>query len=153
MIKKLKLRDRKLIPCQVSLSAIESAVTDKAEHRDNTGEDCIVRSSDSALECNVVVVEDSEEHFTSYTNHKDLEWIRISSILLKKSDKESIIDDKRLTDMHINAAQKTLSKQFLSFSGFDSTLKQWCIGKMCKQLHTNIFLSWLSLDYCKHSGM
>ena len=31
--------------------------------------------------------------------------------------------------MHINAAQKILSKQFPSFSGFDSTLKQQCIGK------------------------
>ena len=71
-------------------SAIESAA-DKAEHRDTTGEDCIVRSSDSDLECNIVVVEDSMEQFTRYTN-KDLEWIRISSILLKKSDKESIIE-------------------------------------------------------------
>ena len=31
--------------------------------------------------------------------------------------------------MHINAAQRILFQKFPSFSGFDSTLKQGCIGK------------------------
>ena len=107
------------------------SAADKIKHldRDTTGDlDCKASSSDIDLDCNVVTVEDSTEQFTRNIS-EDLEWIRISSIILKKSDKESIIDGRRLTDMHINAAQKILSQQFPSFSGFDSTLKQRCIGK------------------------
>ena len=85
-------------------------------------------SSDIDLDCNVVVVEDSNEQFTGSIG-EDLEWIHINSTILKNSDKELILNGKRLSDMHINAAQKILSQQFPSFSGFDSTLKQRCIGK------------------------
>ena len=108
-------------------------------------------SSDIDLDFKVVTMEDSTEQFTRNIS-EDLEWIHISSIVLKKSDKESILDGRRLTDMHINVAQKILSEQFLSFSGFDSTLKQRCIGKWIDNyVHTNFVLPWLSLDYCKHS--
>ena len=58
-------------------------MVDKAKHRDS-GEDCMVRSSDSALECNVVVVE-NQWNSSQVTSIKinNLEWIHISSIHLK----------------------------------------------------------------------
>ena len=98
-------------------------------HKNSTGGDSIMGSSDIDLDCIVVVVEDSNEQFTGSIS-EDLEWIHINSIILKKSDKELILNGKRLSDMHINAAQKILSQQFPSFSGFNSTLKYRCIGKL-----------------------
>ena len=69
------------------------SAANKTEHldRDTTGGDldCKASSSDIDLDCNVVTVEDSTEQFTRNIS-EDLEWIRISSIVLKKSDKESI---------------------------------------------------------------
>ena len=67
-----------------------------------------VGSSDVDLKCNVIIVEDSTEKFTRSFS-EDLEWFCISSIILKCSDKKLILDGKRLTVMHINAAQKILS--------------------------------------------
>ena len=98
-------------------------------HKDSTGGDGIMGSNDIDLDCNVivVVVEDSNEQFTGSIS-EDLEWIHINSIILKKSDKELVLNGKRLSDMHINAAQKILSQQFPSISGFDSTLKQRCMA-------------------------
>ena len=70
IIKNLKLKERKLIAWSNQLQRSLQLV-----HRDTT-----VVSSDIDLECNFVIVEDSNEQFTGSTG-KDLESISISSII------------------------------------------------------------------------
>jgi len=79
----------------------------------------------SVADVDCVVVADDEELMAT----DELEWICIFNISLKHSDREAIGNGRRLTDMHINAAQRILANQFPSFIGFDSTLKQRRVGK------------------------
>ena len=53
-------------------------------HKDSTGGDSIKGSSDIDLDCNVVVVEDSNEQFTGSIG-EDSEWIHINSIILPRN--------------------------------------------------------------------
>ena len=65
----------------LEVNSMSSATDQSADkrHKDSTGEDSIMGSSD--LDCNVVVVEYSNEQFTGSIS-EDLEWIHINSIIL-----------------------------------------------------------------------
>ena len=106
--KEPKIKRQKTDCLEASLSAIDESAAGKTEYRDTIERDCKVGSSDINLQCNVVIVKDSTEQFTVSTS-EDLECIRISSIVLKKSEKKSILDGERLTDTQINVTQKISS--------------------------------------------
>ena len=50
------------------------------------------------------------------------EWVRIGKISLKNSDRKVLLEGDKLSDLHINACQVLLAKQFPSLMGLKSTL-------------------------------
>ena len=51
-------------------------------------------------------------------------WIQCGNIILSQRDKLALRNGKMLSDMHINAAQQLLKKQFRDINGLQSTLYQ-----------------------------
>ena len=47
----------------------------------------------------------------------DTEWVRIFNMTLKVSDRDQLLMGEELTDIHVNAAQKLILHQFLSYQG------------------------------------
>ena len=56
-------------------------------------------------------------------NLKD-NWVKCGNINLDLRDKNTITSGKKMTDMHINAAQQLLKRQFKNINGLQSTLLQ-----------------------------
>ena len=63
------------------------------------------------------------------TNVDALQWLRVGSITLKYTDKDTILNGDYLTDKHINVSQKVLATQFLALTGLDLTFKLCFHGK------------------------
>ena len=59
----------------------------------------------------------------SSKNLKD-NWVKCGNINLDLRDKNTITSGKKMTDMHINAAQQLLKRQFKNINGLQSTLLQ-----------------------------
>ena len=57
------------------------------------------------------------------------EWVRIGKISLKNSDRKVLLEGDELSDLHINACQVLLAKQFPSLMGLKSTLVKHHIGE------------------------
>lgn len=56
-----------------------------------------------------------------------MEWILYESVTLTNADKEVILTEEELNDMHIDISQRVLSNQLSSFSGFGSTMVLHCV--------------------------
>ena len=63
------------------------------------------------------------------TNVDALQWLRVGSITLKYTDKDTILNGDYLTDNHINVSQKVLATQFPALTGLDLTFKLCFHGK------------------------
>lgn len=81
-----------------------------------------------------------------------MEWILYESVTLTNADKEVILTEEELNDMHIDISQRVLSNQFSSFSGFGSTMVLHCVRGWTNK-HIEIFhcmvttgLLWVQLD-------
>ena len=59
------------------------------------------------------------------------EWVLIGKISLKNSDQKILLQGDELNDLHINACQVLLAKQFRSLMGLKSTLVKHHIGQHC----------------------
>jgi len=57
----------------------------------------------------------------------DGERVKIFTSTMKMSDRYMLVSGKQLADMHINAAQKLLLYQFLTYQGLHNSLIQQCI--------------------------
>ena len=56
------------------------------------------------------------------TKHKTHYWTKCGSILLTKKDSQQIVNEKELTDLHINAFQNIARVQFPNVGGLHNTL-------------------------------
>ena len=61
-------------------------------------------------------------------NTDKVEWVHIGKLSLKQSDKLELLKEEELNNLHVNAAQYLLAKQFPMYMGFKSTLLQQHIG-------------------------
>ena len=81
------------------------------------------KRSTSTSSTSAIVIPDDSENDDQVVLEKDL-WTKCGGISLGRKELQRLLNDKELSDLHINAFQNLVKKQFPAIGGLQSTLLQ-----------------------------
>ena len=99
------------------LSIVETSLQSSVQ------QNSVPKRSTSTSTTGAIVIPDNAENDSQAESVKDL-WTRCGGILLGRRELQRLLNDKELSDLHINAFQNLVKTQFQSIGGLQSTLFQ-----------------------------
>lgn len=91
------------------------------------------------------------DNVTSSRPERDM-WVRYGGILLSKKEKQEILNNKELSDMHINAFQNLMKRSYPHISGLQNTLLQNTTLNCSLQRKTAMTLQIIHISTSPQSG-
>ena len=99
------------------LSIVETSIQSSVQQISPT------KRSTSTSSTSAIVIPDDSENDDQVVLEKDL-WTKCGGISLGRKELQRLLNDKELSDLHINAFQNLVKKQFPAIGGLQSTLLQ-----------------------------